>query len=123
MFPLQVRLRPKSYFEHDIILLQALPKPQKASTPSPASDPVESIHPGVDPDSEVARKLQPLLEQEALLESFVEEAKAQRKFEDTQTLRANLNEIRAEIDSILANAEGALSETRPRSGNGTPRAR
>lgn len=53
----------------------------------------------------MARVLQPLLEQEALLESFVEEAKAHRKFEDAQTLKANLNEIRAEIDRILANAE------------------
>jgi rabenosyn-5 len=49
--------------------------------------------------------LQPLLEQEALLESFVEEAKAQRKFEDVKTLRANLKEIRAEIVRVLDNAE------------------
>ena len=57
--------------------------------------------------------LQPLLEQEALLESFVEEAKAHRKFEDVQTLKTNLTEIRAEIDRILANADGGLSESRP----------
>ena len=46
------------------------------------------------------------------MESFVEEAKAHRKFEDAQTLKANLNEIRAEIDRILANAE-----VRPGGGN------
>jgi 2',3'-cyclic-nucleotide 2'-phosphodiesterase (5'-nucleotidase family) len=45
-----------------------------------------------------------LLEQEALLESFVEEAKAHRKFEDAKTLKSNLNEIQAEIDKIVANA-------------------
>ena len=45
-----------------------------------------------------------MLEQEALLESFVEEAKAHRKFEDAKTLKGNLNEIQAEIDKIVANA-------------------
>lgn len=59
----------------------------------------------VDVDSELAHALQPLLEQEALLESFVEEARAQRKFEDARTLKANLGEIRAEIERI-AHASG-----------------
>jgi hypothetical protein len=62
--------------------------------------------PFIDPDSKLAHALQPLLEQEALLESFVEEAKAHRKFEDAKTLKANLREIQAEIEKILANAEG-----------------
>lgn len=70
----------------------------------------------VDPDSQLAQVLQPLLEQEALLESFVEEAKAHRKFEDVQTLKANLVEIRVEIDKILANSEGNLREARPNNG-------
>jgi rabenosyn-5 len=59
----------------------------------------------IDPDSELAHALQPLLEQEALLETFVQEAAAKRKFEDAQTLRENLREIRGEIDRIVANAE------------------
>ena len=63
--------------------------------------------------------MQPLLEQEALLESYVEEAKAQRKFEDVQALKANLAEIRIEIDRILAAADGGLSEHRPTSGRKT----
>lgn len=63
----------------------------------------------IDPDSELAHALQPLLEQEALLESFVEEASAHRKFEDAKTLKANLKEIRAEIDKILANVEGGMT--------------
>jgi rabenosyn-5 len=54
-----------------------------------------------DADSKVALALQPLLEQEALLESFVEEAQAQRKFEDVKTLKVNLGEIRAEIEKIF----------------------
>jgi rabenosyn-5 len=41
------------------------------------------------------------LEQEALLESFIEEANAQRKFEDAKTLKANLKEIRIEIERLL----------------------
>jgi hypothetical protein len=57
--------------------------------------------PEIDPDSELARALQPLLEQEALLESFVEEAVAQRKFEDVKTLKVNLQEIRREIERLL----------------------
>jgi hypothetical protein len=59
----------------------------------------------IDPDSELAYALQPLSEQEALLETFVQEAKARRKFEDAQTLKANLEELRAEIDRILVNAD------------------
>ena len=58
-----------------------------------------------DVDSKVAFALQPLLEQEALLESFVEEARSQRKFEDVKTLKVNLGEIRAEIEKILAHAQ------------------
>jgi rabenosyn-5 len=52
--------------------------------------------------------LQPLLEQEALLESFVEEAQAQRKFEDVKTLKVNLEEIRAEIEKIFTNGQGGV---------------
>jgi rabenosyn-5 len=59
----------------------------------------------IDPDSELARTLQPLLEQEALLESFIGEAKAQRKFEDVKTLKLNQNEIRREIERLLDNAD------------------
>ncbi len=47
------------------------------------------------------------------MESFVEEAKTHRKFEDAQTLKANLKEIRAEIDRVLADADGGLNERRP----------
>jgi hypothetical protein len=50
------------------------------------------------------------LEQEALLESFVEEARAHRKFEDAKILKTNLQEIRAEIDRIMANADGPMSK-------------
>lgn len=99
----------------NILSLQALPKPKMSSTStSPQEDAdADAAGPVIDPDSQVARVLQPLLEQEALLESFVEEAKAHRKFEDAQTLKANLAEIRAEIDRILTNADGGLRETRP----------
>ena len=92
--------------------MQALPKAQKKSAPSTPTldqDGEPTANPIIDPDSEVARILQPLLEQEALLESFVEEAKTHRKFEDAQTLKANLAEIRAEIDRILASADARPS--------------
>lgn len=61
----------------------------------------------MDPSSEVAIVLQPLLEQEALLESFVEEAQARRKFEDAKTLRDNLKEIRGEIERTLRSSNEA----------------
>lgn len=63
-----------------------------------------SIKPDIDPGSKQAHALQPLLEQEALLEAFVEEAKSQRKFEDVKTLKTNLNEIRHEIKRLLVGA-------------------
>lgn len=66
--------------------------------------------PVIDPDSAIAHALQPLLEQEALLESFVEEAKAHRKFQDAKTLKTNLYEIRAEIDKVMANADASISQ-------------
>lgn len=77
--------------------VQSLPKAKKEVSSSDAAIPL------VDPDSELAHALQPLLEQEALLESFVGEAMAHRKFEDAKTLKANLKEIRVEIDRILEN--------------------
>jgi len=49
----------------------------------------------------VAHALQPLLEQESLLEVFIEEAQSQRKFEDVKTLKTNLKEIRQEIEKLL----------------------
>jgi rabenosyn-5 len=89
------------------LLNQSLPKPKlPKSTNSLSSD----DGPVIDPDSAVAHALQPLLEQEALLESFVEEAKAHRKFEDAKTLKTNLHEIRAEIDKIMVNAEDPIDK-------------
>ncbi|TCD63295.1 carboxypeptidase Y-deficient [Steccherinum ochraceum] len=87
--------RANLFLQKNMFPLQAIPKPQKSFGAGHL----------VDPDSEVAHALQPLLEQEALLESFVEEAKAHRKFEDAKTLKANLAEIRVEIDRILANSD------------------
>jgi rabenosyn-5 len=51
-------------------------------------------------DIELAGRLQPLLEQEALLETFIEEAETRRKFEDVKTLKSNLDEIRREIQRV-----------------------
>ncbi|OCH95056.1 hypothetical protein OBBRIDRAFT_788793 [Obba rivulosa] len=99
-----IATRANLFLQKHMFPLQSLPKPK--NTPSPATDAYENAEPQViDPDSEVAHVLQPLLEQEALLESFIEEAKAHRKFEDAKTLKTNLEEIRAEIERILTNAE------------------
>ncbi|KAI8998458.1 FYVE zinc finger-domain-containing protein [Trametes punicea] len=105
--------RANLFLQKHMFPLQSIPKPKKAGTPASPSSPAPPEDQIIDPDSEVARVLQPLLEQEALLETFVEEAKAHRKFEDVKTLKNNLREIRAEIERILANAEEQTS-SRPR---------
>jgi hypothetical protein len=105
MFPLQVCLY--SYLAFMVLTricnFQSLPTPKHAKAASSA--PPDDDDDFIDPTSTTTLAIQPLLEQEALLETFVEEAKAQRKFEDAKTLRVNLGEIRQEIERVLA-AEG-----------------
>ncbi|KAH7889998.1 FYVE zinc finger-domain-containing protein [Phlebopus sp. FC_14] len=96
---LAILTRANLFLQKNMFPLQSLPKPQKRGS-SNASTPEEV--PIVDPDSELAHALQPLFEQEALLESFVGEAMAHRKFEDAKTLKANLKEIRTEINRMLS---------------------
>ncbi|KAG9076995.1 hypothetical protein FS749_011172 [Ceratobasidium sp. UAMH 11750] len=45
--------------------------------------------------------VQPLLEQEALLEQMLSEAQAARKIEDALILKTNLAEIREEIRKVV----------------------
>ncbi|KAG6854597.1 hypothetical protein C0991_004199 [Blastosporella zonata] len=104
--------RASLFLQKNMFPLQSLPTPKK-STPK-TTPPPDDTGRQVDHDSEMALALQPLLEQEALLESFVEEAKAHRKFEDVKTLKTNLQEIRVEIEKMVANAEGGMH----RNGNG-----
>lgn len=94
-----------------LIVLQSLPKPKKRTAATEEEDMnVEDLAPVIDLDSQLAHALQPLLEQEALLESFIEEAIARRKFEDAKTLKTNLKEIRIEINRIMHNTENAAAE-------------
>lgn len=51
-------------------------------------------------DADLARALQPLLEQEQQLEGFIAEAEGGRKFDDAAVLKGNLEMIREEIDRI-----------------------
>ncbi|KZT11310.1 uncharacterized protein LAESUDRAFT_642177 [Laetiporus sulphureus 93-53] len=101
--------RANLFLQKHMFPLQSLPKPSDNAKASPPAG-SESEERVIDPDSEVARVLQPLLEQEALLDSFIEEAQAHRKFEDAKTLKVNLQEIRAEINRILTNAEAGMGE-------------
>ncbi|KAI6129081.1 FYVE zinc finger-domain-containing protein [Pisolithus croceorrhizus] len=95
---LAILTRANIFLQKNMFPLQFMPKPKNGvSNIQPSEGP-----PVVDPDSELAYALQPLLEQEALLESFVGEAMAHRKFEDAKTLKANLAEIRLEIDRMLS---------------------
>ncbi|KAJ7632155.1 FYVE zinc finger-domain-containing protein [Roridomyces roridus] len=102
-----VMTRANLFLQKNMFPLQSLPKSKSGTAAKVVAAAVEDDDDGsyIDPSSATALTLQPLLEQEALLETFVEEAKAQRKFEDAKTLRVNLGEIRAEIERVLA-AEG-----------------
>lgn len=59
---------------------------------------------GVRDAEDVARTLQPLLEQQAQLESFIAEANAQRKYDDARSLGAALAELENEIARLTASA-------------------
>ncbi|KAJ6606468.1 FYVE zinc finger-domain-containing protein [Mycena vulgaris] len=111
-----VMTRANLFLQKNMFPLQSLPTPKHASAPAAraAVEDIDDTASFIDPSSATAIALQPLLEQEALLETFVEEAKAQRKFEDAKTLRVNLGEIREEIERVLA-AEG-LKGKRARKG-------
>ena len=77
---------------------QSLPTAMSPASPSSPNIQNGTITPPL--DLQLAQKLQPLLEQEALLETFIEEAESHRKFEDVKTLKSNLNEIKVEIKKI-----------------------
>ncbi|KAH7908589.1 FYVE zinc finger-domain-containing protein [Hygrophoropsis aurantiaca] len=99
--------RANLFLQKHMFPLQSLPKPKKHNKSSSSSSPSPSAGPAqIDPDSALAHALQPLLEQEALLESFVEEAMTRRKFEDAKTLKTNLGEIRGEIERVMGNVGG-----------------
>jgi rabenosyn-5 len=111
MFPLQVCHFDCKLTSEAKKYLQSLPKPRNKSTHSKNNSTNTLSLPSnlmdiSDQDAALAHTLQPLLEQEALLESFVEEANAQRKFEDAKTLKVNLKEIRVEIERLLSGREG-----------------
>ncbi|KAH9934700.1 FYVE zinc finger-domain-containing protein [Fomitopsis serialis] len=101
--------RANLFLQKNMFPLQTLPKATNGIKSSPSTSSTTPEESRIDPDSELARSLQPLLEQEALLESFVEEAKAHRKFEDAKTLKTNLQEIRAEINRIVGNADVSVA--------------
>lgn len=105
-----IRMRANIFLQQHMFPLQALPKPKLNRKPSAGekggggstgtSDAGET-----DVDAQLAMQLQPLLEQEKLLESMVAEARQRRKFEDARTLQSNLEEIRAEIDKLLQHGQ------------------
>jgi len=100
-----IGLRAGLFLQKNMFPLQSIPRPSASTTSTPTTTTLSALTASpknkIDPDSEIALQLQPLLEQEALLEGFVEEARARRKFEDAKTLKMNLGEIRAEIERIL----------------------
>ncbi|KAF8969944.1 FYVE zinc finger-domain-containing protein [Flammula alnicola] len=101
-----IMTRANLFLQKNMFPLQSLPTLQPGTKVSGSSKTngtggADESNISVDIDAALAHTLQPLLEQESLLESFVEEAQAQRKFEDVKTLKVNLAEIRQEIERIL----------------------
>ncbi|VDB83082.1 unnamed protein product [Peniophora sp. CBMAI 1063] len=97
-----VVVRANAFLQEHMVPLQSLPTLKSraaASSPSTMSPDLPVLD--SDTSQEAHAALQPLLEQEALLEAFVEQAVAGRKFEDAKTLRANLEEIRGEIARVV----------------------
>ncbi|KAF8742723.1 hypothetical protein AX14_002530 [Amanita brunnescens Koide BX004] len=91
--------RASIFLQKNMIPLKSLPTAMSLASPTSPSIQNGTITPPL-LDLELAHKLQPLLEQEALLETFIEEAESHRKFEDVKTLKLNLSEIKAEIQKI-----------------------
>ncbi|KAF8710908.1 Rabenosyn Rab binding domain, partial [Rhizoctonia solani] len=92
-----VSTRANVFLQKHMFPLQTLPKMKqlaKAATESELAEPDPVLD---DP----GHAIQPLLEQEAVLEQMLAEAQAARKIEDAQTLKANLTEIRNEIRRFM----------------------
>ncbi|KAL7417929.1 FYVE zinc finger-domain-containing protein [Mrakia frigida] len=93
-----------AFIQREMAPLQVLPKLKKKGKPNGnsklSSD--DGLLSEVQLDSVLAMTLQPLLEQEAQLESFIRDAESQRKFEDASSLKLSLAEIRQEVQKILA---------------------
>ncbi|KAJ1309789.1 hypothetical protein OPQ81_006554 [Rhizoctonia solani] len=92
-----VATRANVFLQKHMFPLQTLPKMKqlaKAATESEEAEPLPVLD---DP----GHAIQPLLEQEALLEQMLAEAQAARKIEDALTLKSNLEEIRNEIQKLV----------------------
>ncbi|GAA5835296.1 hypothetical protein JCM9279_004500 [Rhodotorula babjevae] len=65
-------------------------------------DDVDRVTERVGPELEAAAQLNVLREQEALVQSYVDDANSRRQFEDAAALQASLDELRAEIAAVSA---------------------
>ncbi|KAH7340855.1 FYVE zinc finger-domain-containing protein [Rhizoctonia solani] len=92
-----VATRASVFLQKHMFPLQTLPKMKqlaKAATESEAVEPLPAL-------DDLGHTIQPLLEQEAVLEQMLSEAQAARKIEDALTLKSNLTEIRNEIRRLV----------------------
>ncbi|CAE6414279.1 unnamed protein product [Rhizoctonia solani] len=92
-----VATRANVFLQKHMFPLQTLPKMKQLARAATESELVEPDPVLDDP----GHAIQPLLEQEAVLEQMLAEAQAARKIEDAQTLKANLTEIRNEIRRFI----------------------
>ncbi|GAA6023700.1 hypothetical protein JCM10207_008753 [Rhodosporidiobolus poonsookiae] len=67
-----------------------------------AKEEMDKVTEKVGPELEAAAQLQVLLEQEALVKSYVDDANTRRQFEDASALQASLDELRSEIQRVSA---------------------
>ncbi|WWC86709.1 uncharacterized protein L201_001586 [Kwoniella dendrophila CBS 6074] len=83
----------KSMRIHELSLSDSLSLNGESGNTTPTSE----LEKGVE---DIAVILQPLLEQEAQLETYISDANSQRKYEDSKALNEALKEIKSEIERI-----------------------
>lgn len=79
------------YLQQNMLPLQMLPRILKPTTKKKVSHPE---HPSL------VAQLEAFTEQYGFVESFIEEAKKDRRYDDVRTLQLSLDELHAEIESI-----------------------
>ncbi|CAE6426725.1 unnamed protein product [Rhizoctonia solani] len=92
-----VATRASVFLQKHMFPLQTLPKMRQLAKAATESEAIEPLPLFDDP----GHAIQPLLEQEAVLEQMLAEAQAERKIEDALTLKSNLAEIRNEIRRLV----------------------
>ena len=98
--------RASMFLAEKTLLLKSIPAPQlqklKVARSETTSSAASTL--SVDPvlEEQRAARLAVLYEQEALVSGYLEDAQVRRQFEDASALKMSLEELRAEIENLVA---------------------